>query len=366
MRKRLWLASTIGVLSAVPAYAGFEFDLGEQGKITVGGYFKVDARYVDGDVAYQDYWRGNNPGAEDTSHFGMNVRETRFNALYQRGAVSAFVEMDFYGGGGNEIATNSSNPRLRHAYITYENWMVGQNWTTFMSLAALPDSIDFAGPIVGEVFIRQPQIRYTLGNLKLAIENPETWGDGDTGSPSSGAGLSGTEADEDESNPDLIGSYTFKGGWGEVSIAGLVRWVDQGGIDDVATALNVGGMVKVFDKDDIRFQVTAGESGRYVGAALTNDVVTDPDTGDAEVEETVAYTVAYRHLWSDNWRSSVYYGAGETDVLGIERSHWGVNLIRQLTPDLWAGVEVGQFAVDDDGTDAIDSDYLQFSMKFTL
>ena len=41
-------------------------------------------------------------------------------------------------------------------------------------------------------------------------------------------------------------------------------------------------------KDDLRFQVNVGEPGRYVGPALTADIVTDAD-GDVVVEETTAF-----------------------------------------------------------------------------
>jgi hypothetical protein len=65
---------------------------------------------------------------------------------------------------GNEMVSNSSNPRLRHFFISYKNWMVGQNWSTFMPLHALSESLYFGGPHLGEVFARQTQIRYSYGN----------------------------------------------------------------------------------------------------------------------------------------------------------------------------------------------------------
>ena len=366
MKKTHVLLGIISLSAALPAAASFDFELGNGDKISFGGYIKVDARYVDGDVKYQDYWRGNDPGAEDTSHFGINARETRFNTKYTHGEVTGFVEMDFYGGGGNEVATNSSNPRLRHAFIRYKNILAGQYWSTFMPLAALPEAIDFAGPIAGEVFIRQSQIRYTHGGLKVAIENPETWeeGGGSVDKPDSGGG---TVSAKLEKKPDIVLSYTFKGDWGEVTAAALARWLEQktGDVDEMAAAANVSGKINV-GEDDIRFQLNIGESGRYVGAGMTQDIVINPDTGECEVEETTAYTVAYRHLWNDHWRSTIHYGAAETDVLEYDRLQWGVNLIRQLTPKLWTGVEVGNFSVEDEGSADIDSDYIQYSMKFSL
>ncbi len=342
------------------------------GSLTFGGYLKADFRAVSGDLGYQDYWRGNNPSQVDnTDHTGFNVKETRLNAKYVKGDVTAFVEMDLYGGEGNEVATNSTNPRLRHAFIKTGNWLVGQYWTTFTPLKAFPDALDFGGPIVGEVFVRQPQIRYTNGNFSVALENPETWGDGDVGTNGVGGGQGAAGADADESMPDLIAAYKFKGDWGEVQVAALARQVeveDAGiveGVDETAVALNVGGRLNVGDKDDLRFQLNVGESGRYVGAGMVNDAIVDTD-GNYSVEETTAYTVAYRHVWDSNWHSTAYYGAAETDVSDIDRSHWGLNLIRTLSPGLTAGVEVGNFSVDDKGSTDADSDYVQLSWKYAL
>lgn len=365
MKKTNTLLGVIGLSVALPATAGFNFDLGNGANLSFGGYIKIDARYVNGDVKYQDYWRGNNPGFGGNSHFAINVRETRFNTKYTHGDVSGFVEMDFYGGGGNEVATNSSNPRLRHVFIKYKNITAGQYWSNFMPLAELPDALDFAGPIVGEVFVRQPQIRYTNGGLSVSIENPETWGDDGVDAPGSGGG---TVSDKPETNPDITISYTFKGNWGEITTAGLARWLEQatGNVEETALAANIAGKINVGEKDDIRFQLNVGESGRYLGAGMTKDIVVDPQTGSYEVEETTAYTVSYRHVWNDQWRSSIYYGTAETDVLEYDRSHWGLNLIRQLTPQLWAGAEVGNFSIDDKNAQNGDSSYLQFSMKFSL
>ncbi len=365
------LAAAVGLCAVQQANAGYVFDLDNGSKITFGGYVKADTRYVDGDVKYQDYWRGNNPGFEDTSKFGMTVSETRFNTKYEHGDVSAFIEMDFYGGQGNEVATNSTNPRLRHAFVKYKGWMLGQYWSTFTPMAAWMDALDFGGPIVGEVFVRQPQIRYTIGGFKFAIENPETWGNDYLDKGSSGAGNDPSTVDSDAKYPDVVAAYSFGGNWGEIQLGVLYRTLEgdsdgmgRDDIDESALAGNIGGKINI-GKDDIRFQVNFGESGRYVGAGMTNDIVIDKN-GQYEVEETTAFTVAYRHLWSERWRSTAYYGEAETDVLEYDRSHWGVNLIRQLTPALSVGVEVGNFDISDDNGENGDSDYFQLSAKFSI
>ncbi len=366
------VAAAVAMCSASQAFAGYTFDLGDGNKVTFGGYIKADMRYVDGDVKYQDYWRGNNPGFEDTSKFGMTVSETRFNTKYEHGDVTGFIEMDFYGGDGNEVATNSTNPRLRHAFVKYKGWMAGQYWSTFTPMKAWMDALDFGGPIVGEVFVRQPQLRYSSGNFQFAIENPETWGNDYLDKGGNGGGNDPSTVDSDAKYPDLVATYAFKGDWGEVQLGLLYRTLEgdsndsgRDDIDESALAYNIGGKINL-GKDDIRFQINAGESGRYVGAGMVNDIVIDED-GQYEVEETTAVTLAYRHLWNERWRSTAYLGYAETDVTDYERAHWGVNLIRQLTPALSVGAEIGEYDVSDGGdAENGDSMYFQLSAKFGI
>ena len=366
--KKAVALSLLGALSSY-ANAGIELvnvqDSDNKTSVILGGYAKVDVRHVNGDIAYQDYWVANFPGGEatETSHTGFNVRESRVNFKVTHNDVYGFIEWDFYGGGGNEVVSNSSNERLRHFYIGYKNWMVGQNWSTFMPLAALPEALDFGGPHVGEVFIRQTQIRYTSGNWQFAIENPETNGDGDVGTPASAVGGTGSQIDKDESIPDFVARYNLKGDWGQMSFGTLFRKVDQGGIDETAFAANISGRIKTGDRNDFRFQVSVGEPGRYVAAGMTPDIVENPDE-EVVVEQTTAFTVAYRHFWKDSWRSTIYYGAAETDTLNRDRNHFAVNLMTNVTGKLDAGVELGRYSIEDENIDDINSKYLQFSLKY--
>ncbi|MGQ8365711.1 DcaP family trimeric outer membrane transporter [Glaciecola sp. 1036] len=375
-KNKLALATLISsslMLSSGLANAGVELVKvpvdGEELSVVMGGYAKVDVRHVSGDVQYQDYWLANIPGGGplDTSHTGFNIRESRVNFKVTKGDVYGVVEIDFYGdnGNANEVVSNSNNPRLRHFYFGYKNWMVGQNWSTFMPLHSLPEALDFGGPHVGEVFIRQTQIRYTNGPWQFAIENPETNGDGDVGRPSGAVGLSGSQADPDETIPDFVARYNLTKDWGTVSFGALIRKVDQGGLDETAIAASIAGKIKTVGKDDFRFSLQLGEPGRYVAAAMTPDIVTNADD-QVEVEQTTAFTVAYRHFWNESTRSTAYYGQAETDVLGRKRSHGAINLITDVTKSLNVGAELGQFSVDDEGILSFDSIYLQFSAKYAF
>ena len=83
--------------------------------------------------------------------------------------VRAKIEVDFLGG------TNFDSLRIRHAYINYENWLIGQTWTNFSGPEFLPETAD-AMSYVGGTVKRTPQVRYShkVGhamNLILALED---------------------------------------------------------------------------------------------------------------------------------------------------------------------------------------------------
>jgi len=343
----------LGLLSLTnSANAGYSFDLPNDNKITFGGFIKADTRYVSGNIAASDYWYGGGTVLADSqSNFGIAVNETRFNTKYQHGDVTGFIEMDFYGdavaGGGNEVISNSSSPRLRHAFIKYKSILVGQTWTTFQNTSSLAEAADFGGPLVASAFIRQGQIRYTNGGLQLALENPESYG-----------GYRGSTSTRDDSVPDFIAKYSFKGDWGNVSVSALARQLKSlTNQSETAIGYGIAGRINMIGKDDFRFQFHGGEVGRYVGVVASTDMV-----GEA-VEETTSIMVAYRHFWTDDMRSSVFYGNTQTELTDRDRSHWGVNLFKNLTKELSYGIEAGNFEMAE--VDA-DSNYVQFSVKYVL
>ena len=47
-------------MASAPSFAGYTIDINDDQKLTFGGYFKADLRAIDGDIAYRDFWVGNN------------------------------------------------------------------------------------------------------------------------------------------------------------------------------------------------------------------------------------------------------------------------------------------------------------------
>lgn len=248
-------------------------------------------------------------GASSGFDTEFSARQTRFilktaTDVGSEHKLSSHIELDFnVTDGGDERVSNSFSPRLRQAFITYDNWLFGQAWSTFQNVGALPDSLDFIGVTPGTVFDRQPQIRWTKGGLQLAAEQPETAVTTSTGARV----LAG-----DDQLPDFVARYNWSGDWGSVSTAGILRQLhvskdDLNGVDDSAMAygLSVSGKINVGERDDFRFMATAGDGlGRYIGINIVNDAAIDAN-GMLDPIFTYSGFAAYRHYWSDKVRSTV-------------------------------------------------------------
>ena len=355
-------STAVGVALALFASSGIALadDDGSTTTYKFGGYAKFDTMFSDysdgtpdgNSLMRQFYYAPQIPIGDGTGSSDMTTdfqaRESRLNFRVDHktaggSSVTAFVEMDFFThGDGNEVVSNSYSPRLRHAFIKYDKWTFGQTWSTFQDVAALPEALDFVGPAESTTFIRQSMIRYTTGNLELAVENPQTFVAGGTRDLSS--------------VPDLIARYTFKlDGGSYVKLAGLVRSLkiqDTGnGSQEDATAWGLSASTKfVFGNgSDLRAMVNFGDGiGRYVGLGFVPDGYIDGNTGAIETAESLSWFVAYRAVWNAKWRSNFMYGTNSIDYnddaqvggLNDSASSFHVNLIHNVMPKLDIGAEV--------------------------
>jgi hypothetical protein len=323
-----------------------------------GGYIKFDANhsyYTSGDVPPESPLRDIHfpaaiPVGQTDRHYDLDyhVKESRFNfgtltELSSGLEVKGFVEFDFLlSPAGDERVSNSWNPRMRHFFLSAGSWLAGQTWTTLM-IVVIPDDLDFAGAAEGIVFGRQPQLRYTKGKWQLSLENPETV----VTTVEDGARL----VTESSGLPDVVGRRNFGGDWGSGGIAAIARQLHY---DDPVRDINTrklgygvsgGAEIKV-GADDLKFQATAGRGlGRYVGLNFLNAAAAD-STGDMSIIDQVAGFVAYRHFWSEKWRStadvSVYYGDNPAVLPGSVNDNAqsvSVNLLYSPDPKLTVGIE---------------------------
>ena len=265
----------------------------EKVKVTLGGF-----------IAAESVWRQRNTvndmGTAFTTipfpfsplfnehEFHGTARQSRISLLvegqidpYQK--VSGFYESDFLGVGvtSNYNQSNSWAPRLRHAYLTYDNtgwgfhFLAGQTWSLLTQNQVdmtprkenIPLTID-ANYVVGFNYTRQWQIRAVQDlapgvSVGVSIENPATIFGGSTavapagtgGAFASGAIVNGLVTNfvntggggdflqgvnvTTEHAPDIIEKAAFDPGWGHFEIVGLQRWFT----DNTLTCLTAGFVV---------------------------------------------------------------------------------------------------------------------------
>jgi len=354
-----------------------------------GGYVKLDmmqSKFHNGSVpvgaALRDFhFPAAIPvgGSSDVfSTIDYHAKESRFNlgtdSKIGDHKLTSFVEMDFLlAGQGDERVSNSFNPRLRHFYFTFDQWLFGQTWTTFQILY-LPEDLDFAGAADGIIFNRQPMIRYTTGNWQFAVENAETTLDPYEGGPRDVSGSAFF--------PDLVARYNFGQRWGNVSVAGLLRQLNHEYEEDDVTkknstmgyGLTVGGKIKVAKKDEIIFQLSGGSGlGRYAALNFANGAAIKEDN---TLRATMSYLgfVGFRHFWNKQLRSNVNISGitvnndAEISGPGVNKLAWSmsINLLYSPIKPLTFGIELMRAGRELENGVAGKFDRLQFSAKYNF
>jgi len=375
------ILASVGAASALLATPamGAKMTFGDT-EITLGGYVKLDAiysRFSDGAVGtgsardfYVPHAIPTSDGSGDgQSYLDFHAKETRVwlksSSKVEGFNVATHLEFDFISGinGGNELVTNAYNPALRRAFIKVDNVLVGQEWTTFQNLAALPEALDFVTwPTDGTVFGRHPMIRYSAGGLDIALEDPET------------SVLGGNALNDQNTVPDLVGRYTFTGEGAKYSVAAVARQlrVDGAGTD-VGLGLSVAGRINVGAKDDVKFTITSGKGiGRYAGVGAVRDAQVDA-IGDLEAVSVTNGFIAYRHWWNAKWRSSFALSGLVADYdtslagTGVHKksSTVSANLLYSPFKSLTTGVELryGERELENGNDGSLTR--LQFSMKYS-
>ena len=144
------------------------------------GNVRLDASYqVEGGAKDMPYNQINGVPLEGNNEQSDRLRSTLsatrigldFKSPVGDQHVKGKIEVDFLGG------ANLDNLRIRHAYLNYGNWLIGQSWSNFATPDYIPETID-ALAYVGASIKRTPQVRYTHKftpntNLVAAVEDPK-------------------------------------------------------------------------------------------------------------------------------------------------------------------------------------------------
>jgi len=332
-------------------------------QVTLSGYVKLlasSARYSGGDDPTNSLGRDlylpqsvpvYNPAKPTvpTRVTDFSAKQTRFwvDASTKVGQhdLKAYIEFDFQAapgtpmalGQGTQRTTNAYDLAMRRAFIQFDRWTLGQDFTNFSIVEALPESTDYVGGVDGMVFVRQPQVRYALplgakATLNLAVENPET--------ASATVGSATLIENGEDHAPDVTARLSYKDTFGRIDLSGMMR---QLRIDNQPTygttptphfqdsyvgwGVNTSGKIFLNAKhtSDIRFEATYGEGlGRYLGLNFSPDAVQLANGKLSHVQNLGLYGSGHIALTSQ-WRvnligsfQEVYYGSG------IDRSAAGI------------------------------------------
>ncbi|WP_439469210.1 DcaP family trimeric outer membrane transporter [Blastomonas fulva] len=327
-------ATKLATLESRPAAPAEGFRVGGT-TFKLGGFVKAvasatrfdDGMLAGGSLGKEFYLPQQIPvGGAATRDFMANARQTRlfFTSSTPLGGkeLKSHIEFDFAlatAPAGAQRATNAYTPTLRRAFLTYDRFLVGQEWTTFQNPALLPESTDFVGPLEGTVFVRQMIVQYRqpLGqglDLLLALENPQT---------ETVTTINPVLSDNDQDRvPDLVAKLVYKKPNLDLHLAGLVRQlsVHDGGAgdDSLGWGLSAGGKF-AFGPDgrhDIRLSATYGNGiGRYLGLGYAPDAVFDRTAlGNRLLNvDNIAGFASLKLGWTANLRSTFAAGYQHAD-----------------------------------------------------
>ncbi len=357
-----------------------------------GGYVKADVMFSDysngapdsGSLSRQFYVPGTIYGDSSNGKqvVDFQARESRFNFKSSTDIdghkLVGFIELDFMTHtDGNERVSNSYSPRIRQAFLSFDNWAAGQMWTTFQNPGALPENLDFVGAADGTPFVRQTMVRYTNGGFQFSAENPETTvnsyraldgGELKSSRITSGSGMV----------PDFVARYNMKTENGMAfTFAGIARQlnVEQDNYDtsEFGYGVSFTGVIPV-GQDDIKMSATYGDGlGRYMALNYANAGVLDAK-GEIETISSYGGYISYRHWWNDKWRSSITGSGFKADNNASltggtvnKQSYSGyINLLYSPVKPLTVGIEY-MYAQNEreNGTDG-ELNRVIFSMKYVL
>lgn len=220
-----------------------------------------------------------------TSRIGLD-----FNTPVGDAKVGGKVEVDF--------ASAAENLRIRHAYLTYNDWLFGQTTSNFLSNHA-PEMIDFNTNLGGGT-ARVPQVRY---GFKLA--------------PATQLFVSAEKADSSGTGvkyslPNLTAKLTqgFAEGKGSVSARALVENYKSTVADDNETGWGVAAGVNYQVSAPLKISADAshvvGNSNYLYGS---NSAYVVNANNSIEQNEFNAVQVGATYKFSPNFRSTLAYGA---------------------------------------------------------
>ena len=366
----LAIAATGLVAGYTAAASAFTITGGDNTKVDMYGYIKADLHYDLGEQL------GTGPAAsigkvlttpassadETNGHLNFTAAQTRLGFNFTQGTdegnVNAKLEGDFAPG----------YFRIRHAYVEWQGFLVGQTWTNFTSWNDWANTLDWDGPSGHAGGSRHGQIRYTMGSsagtVSVALEQPET-GDLD------GTGAKGQL-------PDLTARFEGKAGMINYAVGAMGRQYktdNPGGSSD--TANGWGAMANISIALDsgttLRAGILHGDGlGFYMYPGTFKGAYVDSNGKIQTLKQTGANLSASQALTSNSDLSLSYgYTKSDKDPMATATTHkkeQNAYLTYTISPvkHLMYGVEFAHYWVTDETGATGNANRLQFTAQYSF
>lgn len=283
-------AAPVSVLSSLKSKSGAD--------VSIYGFVRGDANYII-KGADNDFNSASTSKEEASDKLRATAKVTRlgldFNTPVGDNKVGGKVEVDFASGA-------AENLRIRHAYLTFNNWLFGQTTSSFASVHA-PEMIDFSTNIGGSGgSARVPQVRYSQ---KLATATQLFV------SAEEGNSKATKDGDLSYRLPVLTAKVTqgFAEGKGLASARALVEHYKSDAANDDKTGWGaaVGTNYQVAEPLKVSADVAymKGNSNHLYG----NNSAFVVDGNSIEQNETIGVQVGATYQFSPQLRSTLAYGA---------------------------------------------------------
>jgi len=289
------------------------------------------------------------------------------------GNIRGYVEWNL-----NDNNDGDLTVKWRHAYgsleTKYGTALVGQTWSTFMDLRALPEGLT-EPTLSGFIFQRQGMIRWTqpIGSsffVHVAAEDPTS---------------DDVYADDPDPNlfntkyPDAVLGFEFvREGRGHLRLNSLFRSLEinlpaGGDKSELAWGLALSGSLHLLEQDRLAFSAVYGEGlGRYLlGLQSSSGASINAAGNNVFLNENWGVALNYQHFWTDGLRSNVMGGYAKADRSSSDpadsfesSAYAAANLMWSPLPYLTLGLEYSYGRREN--LDGSDLDNHRFAVGFQI
>lgn len=324
----------------------------KQSNISVSGMIKVDFIHDLGAASGDRINYLTIPTDDSIAHgqSRIHARESRLGVKYLQDFMgknlTAYAELDFFGGGtnspsGSEKISNSVNLRLRHAYISYDHWLLGQTWSNYVDVKSFPETLDFSNE-TGQSFIRQGLLRYQHEVdkflLSYSFENPET-----DVYILEDMFKEGAEFQTIDPLVDFTARAKYQSSWGHVSFQVVARkqkvYVDSNSVSDTSFGLGTSGKLRLTPQDILKFHYSQGDGiGRYIqevagssGLVIQSSADTQNETASLTLLKAKGGYLSYQHSFDKTLRLNISSGFIDIDYSSFKEHALLADRTQKLT-----------------------------------